>query len=69
MKARAATLGSTGTALLIGGLAMMLGSGSSTLLIVLGALAAMAGLITFGTGLVLHSRAIKQSHRGHSHAL
>lgn len=63
MRARASTYGSVGTVLLIGGLALILGSGGSALLVALGALVAVAGVAGFATGVVLHVRASRTIRR------
>ena len=69
MKARAATLGSVGTAIIVAGLAMLLGSGASTLLFIFGVLAVVVGVIIFGGALVLHVRAAKQANRNEASVL
>lgn len=63
MKAKASTYGSVGTALLIFGLALILGSGGSALLIALGALMAVAGIVGFIRGVALHLRAATTARR------
>ena len=63
MKDRASTYGSIGTAVLIFGVALMLGAGGSTLLGTFGVLAATAGFVALVAGTVLYFRAINRNRR------
>ena len=63
MRAKASTYGSINRALLIFGLALTISSGDSVALIVLGALAALAGVAGFVAGVMLHLRAARTVRR------
>lgn len=62
MRAKASTYGSVSVVLLIAGLAMIVGSDDSLLLIVVGTLVVAAGVMGFANGVVLHFRAVNAAH-------
>lgn len=58
--------GSVGAVLLIGGFALILGSGDSVLLVALGAHVAAAGVLGFATGFVLLAFPFQNHHASRS---